>query len=87
VSLALLDTNVASFIFSGDARATLYDGISTGTLHFIVIGERHLRWIFGGFVAHYNAQRPHQGAEQRVPAEIENRIKRPPAGESCDATF
>jgi putative transposase len=48
--------------------------------HFVVIGERHLRWILGEFVPHFNAQRPHQGIEQKIPAEVESPVKRPTRG-------
>jgi putative transposase len=48
--------------------------------HFVVIGERHLRWILGEFVAHFNAQRPHQGIGQKIPADVENPVKRPIRG-------
>jgi putative transposase len=44
--------------------------------HFVVIGEKHLRWILGEYITHHNAQRPHQGLGQRIPAEVEKPIRR-----------
>src|SRR5690606_17446496 len=35
--------------------------------HVIILGERHLRSVLLEYVAFFNASRPHQGLEQRVP--------------------
>jgi len=48
--------------------------------HFVVIGERHLRWILGEFIPHFNGRRPHQGITQQIPAEVENPVQRPTHG-------
>ena len=47
----------------GTARRLLFD-------HLIVLGEAHLRVHMARLVAHYNAQRPHQGLDQRIPDEV-----------------
>jgi len=49
--------------------------------HFVVIGEKHLRWILGEWIdKHYNRQRPHQGIKQQIPAEIDTPVSRPRRG-------
>jgi transposase InsO family protein len=35
--------------------------------HVLILGEDHLRWVLREDVEHFNASRPHQGIEQRVP--------------------
>ena len=39
-----------------------------GTDHVLVLGERRLRRVLAEYVASFNADRPHQGLEQRAPA-------------------
>jgi len=36
--------------------------------HLLVLSERHLRRILRAYVAYFNAERPHQGIDQRIPA-------------------
>jgi transposase InsO family protein len=43
---------------------------------FVVLGEKHLRWILGEFFTHYNAARAHQALGQRIPAEVEVPVAR-----------
>lgn len=31
--------------------------------HFLILGQRHLDYLVGQFVAHYNTERPHQGRD------------------------
>jgi putative transposase len=35
--------------------------------HFMVLGEKHVQYLLGEFVAHYPEQRPHQGLANRPP--------------------
>jgi putative transposase len=35
----------------------------------LILGEAHLRAVLTGYQAHYNTARPHQGIDQRVPAD------------------
>jgi putative transposase len=44
--------------------------------HFVVFGEAHLRHLLTEYIAHYHAERPHQGLGNGPPAGAE-----PPAGE------
>ncbi len=49
--------------------------------HFVVIGEKHLRWILSEYIdRHYNRQRPHQGLGQQIPAEVNSPVSRPRCG-------
>jgi putative transposase len=34
--------------------------------HFVVFGEKHLRYLLTEFLEHYHAERPHQGRENRA---------------------
>ena len=46
--------------------------------HFVVLGERHLNFLVREFVAHYHAERCHQGVGNLPPA-----IEKPP--DACDS--
>jgi len=35
--------------------------------HALVVGRRHLERVLGGYVARYNARRPHRGLDLRAP--------------------
>jgi putative transposase len=48
--------------------------------HVIVTGEDHLRRHLSNFLAYYHTQRPHQGLDQAIPAEIEHPVARPATG-------
>ena len=39
--------------------------------HLLLLGEAHLRWALGEYVAYFNRERPHQGRGQRMPVASE----------------
>ena len=45
---------------------------------FIVLGEKHMRYIIGEYVDHYNAERPHLATGHLPPA-----LARPPEPVEC----
>ena len=48
--------------------------------HVLVLGEAHLRRILREYVAYFNAARPHQGLQQRIPDPTEVGVLWPEAG-------
>ena len=48
--------------------------------HVLVLGEAHLRRVLQEYVNYYNAARPHQGLQQRVPDPAAVRALRPEDG-------
>ena len=51
-------------------------------MHVIPLGERHLRGVLREFVAHYHAERNHQGLANVIP--FPPAIRSPPAAASDD---
>jgi hypothetical protein len=35
--------------------------------HLLIFGERHLRWVLGEYLRHYNEERPHRGLSLGTP--------------------
>ena len=35
--------------------------------HFLIVNERHLRWLLSAYLLYYNTVRPHQALEQNAP--------------------
>ena len=55
------------------------------TNRMLIFGERHLRQVLAGYVAHYNTARPHRALQLRpprptspVPEPVDGRIRRRP---------
>ncbi len=48
--------------------------------HFIVVNERHLRWILRKFVEHYNRARPHRTLDLETPTGPPARLRPPRCG-------
>jgi putative transposase len=42
--------------------------------HFIILNRRHLTGIVREYAVYYNGKRPHQGINQLVPSDAEERI-------------
>jgi transposase InsO family protein len=54
------DINAVAERFIGSARREILD-------HVIVLDDRHLGRIIGGYKGYFNEARPHQGIGQRIP--------------------
>lgn len=52
----------------------------SGSDPLLIIGERQLYEVIREYVAFFNEARPHQGIEQRIPAEVQSDLKREGAG-------
>ena len=48
--------------------------------HLLVLGEAHLRRILREYVRYFNAERPHQGLQQRLPGRAGDALPQPQAG-------
>jgi putative transposase len=35
--------------------------------HLLIFGRRHLRWVLGEYLRHYNEERPHRGLSLETP--------------------
>lgn len=53
--------------------------------HLLILGNRHLFRVMKAYIEYYNRNRPHQGLEQRTPAQVET-IPRPETGQPVFAS-
>ncbi|MHB8450852.1 MAG: integrase core domain-containing protein [Mycobacteriales bacterium] len=62
-----MQSNAFAERFVGSVRRECLD-------HLLIVNERHLRSVLGGFADHYNRHRPHQGRRQQAPNDDVGRV-------------